>query len=142
MAASLFLGGLAFLFAVVWGAPLIRLLRAQHIGKQIRIEGPQTHMVKAGTPTMGGLMIVVPVVVISGLVALINFIVEMNQGRPIAKADELGVAARGNTLEFYINGQMVKRLTDNSIAKGRIGLSVERNDLEVSFSQLRVWQLR
>ena len=84
MAASLFLGGLAFLFAVVWGAPLIRLLRAQRIGKQIRIEGPQTHMVKAGTPTMGGLMIVVPVVVISGVITLINLLVEMNQGRPIA----------------------------------------------------------
>ncbi len=84
MAASLFLGGLAFLFAVVWGAPLIRLLRAQRVGKQIRIEGPQTHQVKAGTPTMGGLMIVVPVVVISGVVTLINLIVEMNQGRPIA----------------------------------------------------------
>ena len=84
MAASLFLGGLAFLLAVVWGQPLIRLLRAKRIGKQIRIEGPQTHQVKAGTPTMGGLMIVVPVVVISGVVTLINVVVEMNQGRPIA----------------------------------------------------------
>ena len=84
MAASLFLGGLAFLFAVVWGAPLIRFLRARRIGKQIRIEGTQTHQLKAGTPTMGGLMIVVPVVVISGVVTLINLIVEMNQGRPIA----------------------------------------------------------
>ncbi len=84
MAASLFLGGLAFLLAVVWGAPLVRFLRAQRIGKQIRIEGPQTHQVKAGTPTMGGLMIVVPVVVISGVVTFINLAVEMNQGRPIA----------------------------------------------------------
>ena len=84
MAASLFLGGLAFLLAVVWGQPLIRVLRIKRIGKQIRIEGPQTHQVKAGTPTMGGLMIVVPVVVISGVVTLINVIVETNQGRPIA----------------------------------------------------------
>ncbi len=84
MAASLILSGLAFLFAVVWGAPLIRLLKAKRIGKQIRIEGPQTHQVKSGTPTMGGLMIVVPVVVISGVITLINLLVEMNQGRPIA----------------------------------------------------------
>ncbi len=88
MAASLFLGGLAFLFAVVWGAPLIRFLRAKRVGKQIRIEGPQTHQVKAGTPTMGGLMIVVPVVVISGIVTLINLIVVMNEGRPIANIGE------------------------------------------------------
>ena len=46
MAASLFLGGLAFLFAVVWGAPLIRLLRAKRVGKQIRIEGPQTEVIR------------------------------------------------------------------------------------------------
>jgi phospho-N-acetylmuramoyl-pentapeptide-transferase len=84
LAAALFLGGLSFLLAVVWGGPLIRLLRAQRIGKQIRIEGPQTHQVKAGTPTMGGLMIVVPVVVIGGVITAINAIVEMNQGRPIA----------------------------------------------------------
>ena len=72
------------MLAVVWGPPLIRLLRARHIGKQIRIEGPQTHQVKAGTPTMGGLMIVVPVVVISSVVTLISVIAEMNQGHAIA----------------------------------------------------------
>lgn len=84
MAASLLLGGLSFLLAVVWGQPLIRLLRAKRIGKQIRIEGPQTHLVKAGTPTMGGLMIIVPVAIISGVLTLVNIIAETNQGRPIA----------------------------------------------------------
>jgi phospho-N-acetylmuramoyl-pentapeptide-transferase len=88
LAAALFLGGLSFLLAVVWGAPLIRLLRAKRIGKQIRIEGPQTHQVKAGTPTMGGLMIVVPVVVISGVVTLINILVRMNERQPIANIGE------------------------------------------------------
>ena len=88
MAASLFLGGLSFLLAVVWGRPLIRLLRAKRIGKQIRIEGPQTHLVKAGTPTMGGLMIIVPVAIISGLLTLVNIIVETNQGHPIANIGE------------------------------------------------------
>ena len=104
MAASLFLGGLAFLLAVVWGAPLIRFLRAQRIGKQIRIEGPQTHQVKAGTPTMGGLMIVVPVVVISGMVALINLIVELNQGRPIANIGQQILVPVGTMVVFAILG--------------------------------------
>ncbi len=88
MAEALFLGGLSFLLAVVWGGPLIRLLRAKRIGKQIRIEGPQTHMVKAGTPTMGGLMIVVPVAGIIGIITLINVIDGMNEGRPIANIGE------------------------------------------------------
>lgn len=104
MAASLFLGGLAFLFAVVWGAPLIRLLRAQRIGKQIRIEGPQTHLVKAGTPTMGGLMIVVPVVVISGVITLINLLVVMNEGRPIANIGEQILVPVGTMVAFAIVG--------------------------------------
>jgi phospho-N-acetylmuramoyl-pentapeptide-transferase len=104
LAASLFLGGLAFLFAVVWGAPLIRFLRARRIGKQIRIEGPQTHQVKAGTPTMGGLMIVVPVVVISGVITLINVLVEMNQGRPIANIGQQILVPVGTMVAFAVLG--------------------------------------
>ena len=104
MAASLFLGGLAFLFAVVWGQPLIRLLKAKRIGKQIRIEGPQTHQVKAGTPTMGGLMIVVPVVVISGVLTLINLIVELNQGRSIANWGQQILVPVGTMVAFAILG--------------------------------------
>jgi phospho-N-acetylmuramoyl-pentapeptide-transferase len=84
LAASLFLGGLSFLLAVVWGRPLIRVLRAKHIGKQIRIEGPQTHLVKAGTPTMGGLMIIGPVFVITAVMVIISAIAEAQRGVPIA----------------------------------------------------------
>jgi phospho-N-acetylmuramoyl-pentapeptide-transferase len=104
LAAALFLGGLAFLLAVVWGGPLIRLLRANRIGKQIRIEGPQTHQVKMGTPTMGGLMIVVPVVVITGVVTLINVIAEMNQGHPIANIGQQVLVPVGTMIAFAILG--------------------------------------
>ena len=74
MASALFLGGLSFLLAVIWGAPLIRFLKARRIGKQIRLEGPATHQVKAGTPTMGGLMILVPVVLITGALNIANLV--------------------------------------------------------------------
>ncbi len=84
MAAALFLGGLSFLLTVVWGPPLIRLLHVNGIGKQIRIEGPQTHRVKAGTPTMGGLMIIGPVVVITSVVTIVSWIAELTQGRTVA----------------------------------------------------------
>ena len=70
----MFLGGLSFLLAVVWGSPLIKLLKHYGIGKKIRIEGPATHQVKAGTPTMGGLMIVVPVLVITAALNIANFL--------------------------------------------------------------------
>ncbi|MBI5231997.1 MAG: phospho-N-acetylmuramoyl-pentapeptide-transferase [Coriobacteriales bacterium] len=35
----------------------IRLLRVRHIGQQVRADGPQGHLVKQGTPTMGGVLI-------------------------------------------------------------------------------------
>ena len=51
-------GGLAFLLAAVGTRVLIKLLTKQKIGQPIREDGPQGHMTKAGTPTMGGLAIV------------------------------------------------------------------------------------
>jgi len=65
---------LSFLLAVVWGSPLIRLLKHYGIGKKIRIEGPASHQVKTGTPTMGGLMIVVPVLVITAALNIANLL--------------------------------------------------------------------
>jgi phospho-N-acetylmuramoyl-pentapeptide-transferase len=54
------LGALLGSFAVglAVGGPYIRLLRDLRIGKNIRREGPATHMVKQGTPTMGGLLFI------------------------------------------------------------------------------------
>ena len=72
MAYSLTLGTISFLLAVIWGRPLINMLRRFGIGKGIRIEGPSTHQIKTGTPTMGGLMILIPVLVITLLLNLAN----------------------------------------------------------------------
>src|SRR3990170_5005106 len=49
---------LAFAFVVILMAPYIRLLHALGFGKRIRLEGPESHYLKEGTPTMGGLLIV------------------------------------------------------------------------------------
>jgi phospho-N-acetylmuramoyl-pentapeptide-transferase len=43
-------------------SPYIRLLHALGFGKRIRAEGPESHYVKEGTPTMGGLLIVAVVI--------------------------------------------------------------------------------
>ena len=52
---------LAFALVVILMPPYIRLLRHFRFGKQIREEGPQSHMIKWGTPTMGGLLIILVV---------------------------------------------------------------------------------
>jgi phospho-N-acetylmuramoyl-pentapeptide-transferase len=49
---------LAFACMVILMPPYLRLLRWIGIGKQIREDGPGTHLVKQGTPTMGGVLIV------------------------------------------------------------------------------------
>lgn len=72
MASSLTLGTISFLLAVFWGSPLIKLLKRYRIGKQIRVDGPSSHMVKMGTPTMGGLMTIIPVLVITAALNLPN----------------------------------------------------------------------
>jgi phospho-N-acetylmuramoyl-pentapeptide-transferase len=48
----------ALLISLIFGGKLIEWLRRLNVGQQIREEGPQGHMVKRGTPTMGGVLIV------------------------------------------------------------------------------------
>jgi phospho-N-acetylmuramoyl-pentapeptide-transferase len=61
------LAGISFMITVIWGTPLLRVLRYLKVGKAIRVEGPQRHINKTGTPTMGGVMIVMPVFLITVL---------------------------------------------------------------------------
>src|ERR1035437_9356352 len=49
---------LAFACMLILMPPFLRLLRWLGVGKQIREDGPGTHLVKQGTPTMGGVLIV------------------------------------------------------------------------------------
>lgn len=62
---ALTLGAITFLLTAIWGGPFVEILRRLRIGKQIRDTGPQTHLAKSGTPTMGGILIIVPVVLIT-----------------------------------------------------------------------------
>lgn len=65
LAASL--ASFSFVMTIIWGGPLLRILRHFKIGKLIRVEEPGKHMVKMGTPTMGGVMIILPVLLVTVL---------------------------------------------------------------------------
>ena len=54
-----------FLLTIIWGGPLIRVLQALGLGKVIREETPDRHKIKMGTPTLGGLMIIIPVTLLT-----------------------------------------------------------------------------
>jgi len=58
---------LGFMMTVIWGGPLVRTLRHFRVGKIIRVEGPQSHMTKMGTPTMGGVMFILPILLVTVL---------------------------------------------------------------------------
>jgi phospho-N-acetylmuramoyl-pentapeptide-transferase len=82
---ALALATVSFLLAVIWGRPLIGLLKREGIGKQIRIEGPNSHQVKTGTPTMGGIMIILPVMLITLVLNLANFLSGVTWGKAILR---------------------------------------------------------
>jgi phospho-N-acetylmuramoyl-pentapeptide-transferase len=59
MVRVLIAGMIAMVIAVAIGPKFIEWLRRSGVGQQIRAEGPAHHVVKQGTPTMGGLLILV-----------------------------------------------------------------------------------
>ncbi len=64
----------SFIMTVIWGTPLLRVLRHFKVGKIIRVEEPDRHRVKMGTPTMGGILFIIPVVLLTGLLNAASFI--------------------------------------------------------------------
>lgn len=53
----------SLVFCLVFGPPMIRKLRSLKISQTIRNDGPKTHLSKAGTPTMGGLLILLSMLI-------------------------------------------------------------------------------
>ncbi len=53
----------ALLISLLFGGKLIEALRKWNIGQQIREEGPEAHMTKRGTPTMGGVLMIGSVII-------------------------------------------------------------------------------
>jgi len=62
----------AFLVTVTLGSTFITFLQSRSFGQFVREEGPQTHLIKAGTPTMGG------VVMLMGLLGALAVVARFN----------------------------------------------------------------
>jgi phospho-N-acetylmuramoyl-pentapeptide-transferase len=60
----------SFVLAMLSGAVLLPVLRRLKFGQTIRDDGPKTHLVKQGIPTMGGLIFLTPLALIGGYFAL------------------------------------------------------------------------
>ncbi len=53
----------ALVISFIFGPVLIRILKKRKAGQEIRADGPSTHFSKSGTPTMGGILIIVAIAV-------------------------------------------------------------------------------
>jgi phospho-N-acetylmuramoyl-pentapeptide-transferase len=81
---------LAFVMTVIWGAPLLRILRHFRIGKLIRVDEPGHHNVKMGTPTMGGVMFILPVLMLTAMLNMASLIGSTLIGRSVLAYAMLG----------------------------------------------------
>ena len=62
---GLLLAGLSFLITWAIGKPVLGWLRMKKLGKRVREDGPQSHLKKTGTPTMGGIMMSISIVIVA-----------------------------------------------------------------------------
>ena len=53
----------SFLVTLVGGALILPLLKKMKLGQNVRTEGPESHLAKAGTPSMGGLIFLIPFII-------------------------------------------------------------------------------
>ena len=132
------IGGMAAMLLCLFLSPrFIRMLRRREFGQQIREEGPTEHQTKAGTPTMGGLIIFVAVAIPflilneggrDGTAALAVFGIALGCAAlgfaddyiKIVKQRSLGLPAR-----YKLLGQVVLALILWWVARHELGLEPE-----------------
>jgi phospho-N-acetylmuramoyl-pentapeptide-transferase len=90
---------LSFAIVVILMPSYIRLLRFVGMGKQIREEGPETHLVKQGTPTMGGLLVIAVVLI---LFVLLRWPPEGGVIAPLAALGSVGLLG---AFDDYLNAK-------------------------------------
>jgi phospho-N-acetylmuramoyl-pentapeptide-transferase len=112
------------LAAIGFGKPFIRYLETWKIQQSIRKEGPQSHHAKAGTPTMGGWIIVLPALVVTLAVTFLS------GGRPTGDllavmGVVLGYAVVGWLDDYLIiKKQSNKGLSARQKLAGQVGIGV------------------
>jgi phospho-N-acetylmuramoyl-pentapeptide-transferase len=52
-------GAISMIITLLGTKPTISILRKRELGQQVRTEGPKSHLIKNGTPTMGGIVIII-----------------------------------------------------------------------------------
>ncbi len=94
---------LTFALVVILMPSFIRLLRRFGMGKRVRVDGPETHYIKEGTPSMGGLLIIAVV----GVVALVLEVMthDFIDGSTFAPLATLALVGLLGTADDWLNAR-------------------------------------
>lgn len=110
---ALLAGMFSLFFSISLGMPVINWLKRLKVGQTVRTDGPQTHLVKSGTPTMGGVLIILSITLtmllvsdLSNLYVWVLLFVLISTGaigfiddyRKIVYKDPKGLSARGKMI--------------------------------------------
>ena len=102
----------AFALSLWWGPALIDKLKAMKFGQAIRTDGPQTHLAKTGTPTMGGALILIAIAVstlfwarldnlyiwiVLAVMAVFGAVGWVDDYRKVVEKNPRGLPSRGST---------------------------------------------
>ena len=90
---------ITFILTVIISKIVIPILRGHKIGQSIREEGPEWHMSKAGTPTMGGICFIMAMLIAITLMTIV-YVVKKEQGELIPLALTLGLALANGLVGF------------------------------------------
>jgi phospho-N-acetylmuramoyl-pentapeptide-transferase len=99
---------IAFLVTVTLGSKFIEFLQTRKFGQFVREEGPQTHLIKAGTPTMGG------VVMLMGLLAALLVVARPN----VATFATLLIIATVAGIGLYDDWQKISKQRPEGLSVG------------------------
>ena len=132
-----------FALVIIWGPHFINRLKLKHFGQTIREDGPQTHKKKAGTPTMGGWLIllstVVPLVLwidiknplVVGTVFItwgFGLIGYLDDYLKVSKKNSKGLSGKIRLLgEFLISGAVILILIEFYDLNTNVGLPFIKN---------------
>jgi phospho-N-acetylmuramoyl-pentapeptide-transferase len=111
----------AFLILLLLGPWFIRLMERCQIGQVVRDDGPATHLVKRGVPTMGGLLILFSITVTTLLWAQLNnslvwlalFVTLFYGG--IGSLDDIKKISKGNSTGLSARGKMLLQIAGAAV---------------------------
>ena len=124
MVYALIVGASAFVVSLIAGEPLVRLLRRRGWGKAISADGPASHAVKAGTPTVGGLLIFGTVFLVTAPTNLFEKLSVFLPLGVIVAAGGLGLVDDLLTMEGRVQRALNKRLKVSLLFALAVGASL------------------